>query len=160
MKEVINLLPISSYLSTSYHVREVTKALDQLQTAYFHKKQQFLTTLEKEIPFPLSEVLKKLAIENEVKLEDTEEVDLFLNRLRDDIQTLPRLSITLSFPPTLELIKEINRWITLNLKAAIMLDFAVDDRLVAGAKIAFKGKIVDHSLKKRMEPMVKIIGNG
>lgn len=155
MKEVINLLPISSYLSTGFHVREVTKALDHLQTSFFKKTQPFLTTIEKEIPFPLSETLKKLAIENEVRLEEPEEVEQFFTRLREDIQHIPRLTLTLSFEPTLELIKQINEWVIINLKAAIILDFEVDETLIAGAKVAFKGKITDHSLQKRMETMFR-----
>ncbi|HSA83478.1 MAG TPA: F0F1 ATP synthase subunit delta, partial [Patescibacteria group bacterium] len=104
---------------------------------------------------PLSDTLKKLAIENEVRTDDAEEIDHFLSRLRDDIQTIPRLTLTLSFEPTLELIKAINEWVIVNLKAAIILDFEVDNKLVAGAKVAYKGKIVDHSLQKRMEGFIR-----
>ena len=150
MKNVINLLPISAYLSTGFHVREVTAALDKLQGEYFKNNQPFLETLEKEIPFPLSESLKKLARENDVRMDNREEVDNFLSRLRDDIQSIPRLTITLSFEPTLELIKEINQWIIVNLKAAIVLEFGVDKTLVGGAQVAYKGKFVDHSLKKQL----------
>lgn len=154
MKEVINILPISSYLSTEFRIREVIKALDRLQSNMFHKKEPFVTTLEKEIPYPLNETLKKLAIENEVKIDDTEEVDRFLSMLRDDIQAIPKMTLTLSFEPTNDLIRELNEWITLNLKAVITLDFMVDPSLIAGAQIAYKGKIIDHSLRKRIERLM------
>lgn len=155
MKEVINLLPLSSYLSTSYHVREVTKSLDRLQSSMFHRNQPFLKTLEQEISFPLSETLAKLAISNEVNLDDLEEVDRFLSMLRDNIQIIPRMTLTLTFEPTLDLIRDINEWITVNLQAAIILDFEIDKSLIGGAKVAYNGKIVDHSLRKRVETMMK-----
>lgn len=155
MKEVINLLPISSYLSTGYHVRELTKALDRVQNGMFHQKQTFLKTLEKEIAFPLNEALSKLAISNEVNLDDLEEVDRFLSTLRDTIQTIPRMTLTLSVDPTLDLIRDINEWITLNLQAVIILDFVVDQSIIGGAKVAYNGKIVDHSLRKRVENMFR-----
>ncbi len=154
MKEVINLLPIGHYLRTSYHLRELTKALDHLQSAYFHKKQPFLETLSKEVAFPLSELLKDLAIENQVNLENTAEVDLFLNRLRDDVQVIPHLTLTISTEPTTGLIQAINEWIIINLRKAIILDFVLDPKIVGGAIVAYQGKIVDHTLKKKLETMM------
>jgi len=154
MKEVINLLPIGHYLRTSYHLRELTKALDHLQGSYFHKNQSFLETLSKEVAFPLNELLKDLAIENQVNLENTAEVDLFLNRLRDDVQVIPHLTLTLNIEPTAGLIQAVNEWIILNLRKAIILDFELDTKIVGGAIIAYQGKIVDHTLKKRIEALM------
>lgn len=155
MNEVINLLPVGQYLKTSYHLREFTKALDHLQTAYFHKKQGFVEALATEIPFPLNELLKKLAVENNVNFENTAEVDSFLSRVRDDIQTIPHLSLTISMEPTMELIVAINQWIIINLRKAIILDFVVDPKIVGGATIAYQGKIIDHTLKKRIDAMTQ-----
>lgn len=154
MKEVINLLPVGEYLRTSYHLREFTKALDHLQTAYFKQKQGFLDTLTKEVPFPLNDLLKKLAIENEVNLDNTAEVDSFLIRVREDIQVIPHLTLTVSVEPTMELITAINQWIIINLRKAIILDFIIDPKILGGTRIAYQGKIVDHSLLKLIEPIM------
>lgn len=155
MKEVINLLPIGHYLRTSYHLRELTKALDHLQTTYFRQKQPFLQTLSNDVSFPLNELLKDLAIENQVNLDNTAEVDLFLNRLRDDVQVIPHLTLTLSIEPTTELIQAINEWIILNLRKAIILDFELDQKIIGGAIVAYQGKIVDHTLKKKIDAMME-----
>jgi F0F1-type ATP synthase delta subunit len=155
MKEPINLISISSLLRTSYHVKEVQDAIEQLETAFFKKNQNFIVTLEQDVPFPLSENLKQLAKDHEVSLENTAEANDFLIKVQEAIQQLPRLTLTLSFMPTLSLIKEINRWIILNVKQTVVLDFMLDKDLIAGAKIAFKGKLKDYSIKKRMEGTIQ-----
>src|SRR6185369_7763856 len=101
MKEIINLIEISPHISTSYHLKDLQRALDQLQTSFFQKKQTFVQTLEQEIPFPLSETLKKVAVEHEVHLEDTEEVNEFINKLRDELTHIRPLTITISIQPTI-----------------------------------------------------------
>jgi F0F1-type ATP synthase delta subunit len=154
MNQTIDLLPLSSYLSTAHDVKEVTDALEHLKASYFHKNQNFTTTLEKEIPFPLSTTLHDLAKAHGINLTDVLQAEAFFTQLSQAIENMPRMTLTVTFHPTLELIKEINRWVTDNFKQAVMLDFVVDETIVGGAKIAFKGKIVDHSLKKRMEGLV------
>ncbi len=151
MKEIISLVAISPYISTSYHLKELQRALDHLETAFFQKKQTFIQTLDQEIPFPLSETLKKVAGEHEVHLNDTEEVIEFITKLREELQQIQRLTITISFQPTLDLIKEINRWIIVNLKQVVVLDFVTDHTLIGGAKIEFNGLFKDYSVQKRME---------
>lgn len=101
----------------------------------------------------MSALLKDLAVENQVNLDNKAEVDLFLNRLRDDVQVIPHLILTLSVQPTLELIQVINEWIIVNLRKAIILDFEHDANIIGGAIVSYHGKIVDHSLKTQLETM-------
>lgn len=151
MNDTINLLPLSSFMSTSYHVKELLLALDHLKASYFQKKQSFATTLEQEIPFPLSQSLHDLAKTHNVNLADVVQAEKFFTSLREAIEKMPQMTLTICITPTLGFIKEINRWVTENLKQAVVLDFIVDETIVGGAKIAFKGKIVDYTVKKRLE---------
>jgi F0F1-type ATP synthase delta subunit len=154
MNTAIDLLPLSKYLTTAHDVKELMNALEHLKASYFHKNQTFATTLEKEIPYPLSATLHDLAKIHGINLADVLQAEAFFTQLTEAIENMPRMTLTITFHPTLELIKEINRWMTDNFRQAVMLDFVVDETIVGGAKIAFKGKIVDHSLKKRMEGLV------
>lgn len=151
MNQTLNLLPLSPYLSTSYHMQELLAALEKLQTAHFQRKQHFLTTLEQEIPFPLSETLKQLATTHKVNFDDLVQTETFFNLIRQEIEKLPHLTLTVSISPTIFLIKEINQWLVTNLKQPMILDFIVDETIIGGAKIAFKGKLIDHTVKKQIE---------
>ena len=155
MKTTLDLLPLSQYVSTSYHAKNLLLALERLQAAHFQKNQNFLTILEQETPFPLSEVLKQLAKAHEVNFNDLAQTESFFSLLRKEISQLPHLTLTVSVNPTLSLIKEINQWVITNLKKPVVLDFVVDETNIGGAKVAFKGKIVDYTVKKLIEPFMK-----
>ncbi|HEX8931635.1 MAG TPA: F0F1 ATP synthase subunit delta [Patescibacteria group bacterium] len=156
MKEVINLITISPFISTTYHLAEFNLALDKLQQSFFQKNQNLIETLEQEIPFPLSDNLKKLALENEVNLQNIEQVNEFINKIRDEVRQIKRLTLTIGISPTLKLIQAINRWIILNIKQVVVLEFVTDKTIVAGARIEFDGKITDYSVRKQMLENIKI----
>ena len=151
MTTAIDLLPLSKYLSNPHDVKELMSGLEHLKASYFQKNQSFTNTLEKEIPFPLSTAIYDLAKKHDINLTDVSQAETFFTNLSTAIENLPRLTLTVTFHPTLELIKELNRWVIDNLHQAVILDFVVDEKIIGGAKVAFKGKIVDHSLKKRLE---------
>ncbi len=155
MNTAIDLLPLSKYLSNPHDVKELLLALDHLKASYFHKNQTFTTTLEKEIPFQLSTTLHDLAKAHSINLTDVTQAEPFFTQLVEAIENLPRMTLTVTAHPTLDLIKEINRWTTDNLHQAVILEFVVDETIVGGAKIAFKGKITDQSLKKRVDAMMQ-----
>lgn len=149
MKEVINLISISPYISTSYHLLEFSSALDRLERAFFQNKKP-TAAIDSEIPFPLSENFKKMAGENEINLENIEEANAFVNKIREELRMIKPLTLTLGIQPTLDMIKEINHWIITNLKQVVALDFVIDPDVIAGAKVEFDGKIQDFSIKKEI----------
>jgi F0F1-type ATP synthase delta subunit len=155
MNTALDLLPLSKFFTTTRDVKELMSALEHLKASYFHKNQTFATTLEKEIPYQLSTALTDLAKLHGINLTDLLQAETFFNQLTEAIDNLPHMTLTLTFHPTHELIKEISRWVIDNFRQAVILEFVVDETIVGGAKIAFKGKIVDYSLKKRMEGLGK-----
>src|SRR5882724_2973296 len=130
MSDQINLSLLSSYLKTTYHSKEVLMAIDQLQTAFFQRQQSFLKTLETEITFPLSETLKKLAEEDHVALDNAAETDSFFSQIREAIQAIPVLTLTLGILPTLAMIDSLHQWLQLNVNKQLVLDFKLDDSLI------------------------------
>ena len=148
MRDIINLFPISNYLQTSYHTKEVIQSLDKLQEEIFKKERSPVDILNKDIPFPLSDSLIKLAGDNNVDLNNSVAADMFFSDLREEISKLPILTITLAISPTLELVKELNDWVIANVKGFAATDFVVDKSLIAGAIVEFKGKTRDHSARK------------
>lgn len=153
--DAINLLPLSEYLMTPHQVRQLLAALEHLKSSYFQKQQQFTTTIQQEIPYPLSQIIQDLARGHGINLADVSQAETFLTKLSHAIENIPHLSLTIAVSPTMELIKEINHWIISNLGQVVILEFAEDETIIAGAKIAYKGKIVDQTLKKRLEFLIK-----
>jgi len=155
MKEIVNLITISPYLSTSYHLLEFNSALDRLEKTFF-QSQKPTTAIDSEIPFPLSEYFKKLAVEHGANLDNIEEATEFINKVRSALRVIKPLTLTLGIQPTLDMIKDINSWIITNLKQVVALDFVFDPGIIAGAKVEFDGKIQDFSIKKEVLDNIKI----
>lgn len=145
---IINLYPISNYLQTSYHVKEVIMNIDTLLTEIYKKQRTPLEILKTDVPFPLSDSLIKLAQEYQTDLQNGVSATAFFSELRKQIAEIPILSITLAHQPTLDMVKQINDWVIANVKGFAATDFVVDKSLIGGAIIDYKGKTRDHTINK------------
>jgi F0F1-type ATP synthase delta subunit len=165
MKDIINLYPLSNYLQTSHHIKEVIYALDNLHAEIFKKQRTPLEVLKTDVPFPLSDSLINLAANDyKVDLNSSIDAEMFFKELREQISQLPILTITVAKPPTLDLVKQINDWVIANIKGFAATDFVIDKTLIGGAIIDFQGKTRDHTIKKLItgvstlkDPNIKII---
>lgn len=66
------------------------------------------------------------------------------------LSDLEVVGLTLAFAPKTSQVTEIYNWLGANIGHTIVIDFAVDDSLGAGAVIEFKGKYLDDSLSGKM----------
>lgn len=148
MNQVINLSPINNYLQTKYDINQVVSGLDKVLAEMFKGNTKMVDILDKDIPFPLSSDLKKLAQAHGINLENDGDADKFYGEVRKAIMELPILTITTGSPPTLELVRAISDWVIANIKGFVAIDIVVDRKLIAGAMISFKGKNRDYSVKK------------
>lgn len=71
-----------------------------------------------------------------------------LDSLAEGIRHLPRLRLTLAFKPTQQEIEEIGRWVRENVHPHVVLDLRLDARLLAGARLAWQGRVYDLSLRE------------
>jgi len=149
MKDIINLYPLSNYLQTSHHIKEVIYALDKLHDEIFKKQRTPLEVLKTDVPFPLSDSLINLATNDyKIDLNSSIDAEMFFTELREQIAQLPILTITVAEAPTLDLVKQINDWVIANVKGFAATDFVIEKSLIGGAIIDFKGKTRDHTIKK------------
>ncbi len=75
----------------------------------------------------------------------------FLNALIDYLEIIPFVKITLSFDPTAIFLSSINNKISLLANKKIILDVAVDRRIIGGLKIEYLGKFADYSVGKKVD---------
>jgi len=64
----------------------------------------------------------------------------FLTKLRDQVNSLTYIGLTLAFEPTSEIVSRLSTWIKQNVGEAVALDIAIDKRILGGAIIDYKGK--------------------
>ncbi|PIY65448.1 hypothetical protein COY91_02465 [Candidatus Shapirobacteria bacterium CG_4_10_14_0_8_um_filter_39_15] len=75
----------------------------------------------------------------------------FLISLKQNLQDLPVLSLTLAFPPDEKMIEKLSGWVKTNVTDETLLDFEINPEILGGALISFNGKYLDESLSKKME---------
>lgn len=70
-----------------------------------------------------------------------------LEECKRAVGQLPTIELTISVVPTIEMIHTVHEWLRENVGDCV-IDFRVDQSLIAGAKIAYKGKYFDGSIRK------------
>jgi len=75
----------------------------------------------------------------------------FLIETKQKLHDLPVISLTLSFVPDEKIIEKLSGWIKVNVTKETILDIEVDPQILGGAVVAFNGKYLDESLRKKME---------
>jgi F0F1-type ATP synthase delta subunit len=91
------------------------------------------------------EVIKFMATNKPDNFED------FIESLIKAIKSRPVLTLTIAFEPRVKSIDRFHGWITQNVSKDIILDIEVDQSIVGGAQITFKGKYADYSLINILE---------
>lgn len=70
----------------------------------------------------------------------------FIKELRDEVKKLPELRLTLAIDPSRDIIIDISDWARKNIDPLIILDISVDNSLVAGLTVDYKGEYGDYSI--------------
>jgi F0F1-type ATP synthase delta subunit len=82
---------------------------------------------------------------------DKQMITEYLTGLKEELQKLKTLKLSLAFEPSKDLIDHLFIWIIKNLGYGIILDIQKDKTILGGAIIEFEGKYEDLSLKKALD---------
>lgn len=105
--------------------------------------------LEKSTIGDLKNILLQLA--SEEKYEEAEQQIFFLQLLKKHILFLPQVKLEISFYPEQEVIVKIRDWFQKELGEGAIVDLIINPRVIGGAVIEYKGKLIDFSVAKKME---------
>lgn len=101
------------------------------------------------------EKFMKLFRENNVNIEKTDAIKTFLLKMQDTVSKLPVLDLTIAFEPKEKTLQAITDWYSLTTKKQVLLNITIDPELIAGAKINFRGRYLDASLKPTFEKILQ-----
>lgn len=85
------------------------------------------------------------------QIEKGQEMEIYLTSLIQTINSLPEVKLTLAFEPTEATLLVVYSWLTAKIAKQIVVDIAVDSKILGGAIISYKGKYYDGSLGKTLE---------
>lgn len=141
-------LEILNEVKTTDDVKVLDSSLDLLINALYKPRKEFDSILESQISSKEAGLLRKTFNsdpENKIK---TKEI---LKDLKEKLQNLKVLKLTLAFDPTEKIIKEISEWIKKNLGDGIVMEIEKDRTIIGGAIVVFQGIYKDYTLAKTLE---------
>jgi len=116
-------------------------------------KKNTIQKLKGKINKELIDILAKSEKRKEEKLKISEQQVFFLELLKEHLLSLPQVKMEIAFSPDDKTILKISHWLEKELAKKIILDLKVNSRIVGGAIVEYKGKLVDFSLVKEIKKM-------
>lgn len=136
----------STFLSKIRTKEDIQKLINEIEVILqsLYQKQGVESVLKAQVRAWVSQ-----ALEEDWKSAPNKEE--YLIRLKEVLNGLKPLSLTISFEPTELSLEKLSYFVKQNLGGNIYLDINYDPRLLAGAIIVYQGRYLDMSLKKAYE---------
>ncbi len=128
-------------------VSGIDAIVDKLYTTTFDLEKSFT----EQFGMDKKDILMKLLQKENISLTSNSAVETFLKKVQESIANLPVIELTVAFQPTKETLNALSEWIHTTLKTQFLLDIHVDDSLIAGAIITYKGKSKNYSIKQTFD---------
>jgi F0F1-type ATP synthase delta subunit len=119
-----------------------------LASLYKTKKSAFDVVLDSLVRVSTAKVIRKAVLNGIDKKK-------FLEALKDRLEKMGSIKLTLAFEPTKAITDEIHEWIKNNLAKDTLIETQVNKNILGGAIISFNGHFVDRSLDKSLNEYFK-----
>lgn len=144
-----NFQQILSQLRTREEANALLRDIDIVLDSYFRVSESRKDEiLDSKLSYASSRLFKNL---REQFGDDHSAFELFLNRLKEKIRSLPLFSITISFDPLESTVEMIKKWVSDNIHGNVILEITVNPNILGGAQITYGGRYKDLSLKNRFD---------
>lgn len=97
----------------------------------------------------VSEQLKEILGQQD--LSSREQRKKFLSQLKERLQELPQVRITIAFVPSDSFLKEISQWLENEIGDKVIIDLTVNHKIVGGAIIEYQGRYLNLALNKKIK---------
>lgn len=142
-----------SLVKTKHDADELCGKLDELINAFYNIKTNIDKKMDEILSYETKENIVYLLRSKKISLRNIQSVQNFLIELKKNILALPVVTLHLAFEPKKESIDSFSTWITINLKQNVLIEYSVDQTLIAGSTIEWNGKYKDYSVKKKLEEL-------
>lgn len=147
---------IVSIVRTQKDASELLSKLDELINAFYNIKTNASEKINELLPYDKKEHILAIMQGKHVKIDDTTSVQNYLIGFRNTIQSLPVITMHLAFEPTQDTVASFSNWFLVTLKKEVLLDLVLDQSLIGGCAIEYKGKYKEYSVKKKLEELYNL----
>lgn len=138
-------------IKTVDQARELNSEIDILLDNLFKTETNAFEKELNSISAVNSQMLKEILIRNYGSFENKAMIKEYLIGLKEEIQKLKVLKLSLAFEVSKNSIDNLFTWVLKNQGVGIILDIKTDKSLLGGVIIEFNGKYKDLSLRKALE---------
>lgn len=96
------------------------------------------------------------AVESLFSAQKDKDREELLRATIEELKDTREIELTLAFEPTRAVLSKIAIWLRENVDKNIVIATVVDPRVVAGVKIAYKGKYHDYSYAQKIKEIIDI----
>lgn len=144
---------ILRHVKTVDQARGLSSEIDVLLDSLFKTDNKAFEKALNSISAIDAEVLKSAfgGLKNNISPNNLSTIKEYLTQLKEEIQKLKILKLSLAFDPSEDTIGNLFTWVWENLGERHILDIQKDQTILGGAIIEFEGKYKDLSLKKKLD---------
>lgn len=142
---------ILSNIKTVDQANQLASEIDMLLDALFKTEDKAFEKALNSISDVHSQMLREALLKNNINSNNLSMTKEYLDGLKEEIKKLKGIKLSLAFEPSHDSIDNLFAWVIQNLGSAIVLDIAVDKRILGGTIIEFEGKYKNLSLRKTLE---------
>ena len=151
----MDLIDFSEFFNTKAEANDFLSRLTTISDKIFQTNFDLGKALTEQFGINKSDRVLSLLRENNINSESLASVKSFLQKMQENISSLPVLSLTVAFEPREQTLKALSEWFFINMKKQVVFDITVDPRLVAGAALTFNGKFFDFSIRPVVEKILQ-----
>ena len=123
-------------------------------TSYRSEAKHLSGSLKGKVSTIFQAELEKLERENKLPSSPDKRAN-FVEGLKTQLQSLPKVEIELAFTPSEEFTRKIAKAIREVANAPVVLDISIKPGILAGATLAFKGQFKDYSFASKLTEILK-----
>lgn len=142
---------ILSNIKTTDQARELLSEIDILLDALFKTDTNAFEKALNSISILASQTLREAFQKDNISFEDKTMIKECLIGLKEEMQKLKTLKLSLAFEVSEGSIDNLFAWVVKNIGEGCILDIKEDKKILGGTIIEFEGKYKDLSLKKTLE---------
>ncbi len=142
---------ITELVKTKQDASEFTTSLGTCINLLFNSRNNPETIVNQTFPYEKKGKLLSLLEKYKIARTDSSLVKQFLQQLKDDIQKIPVVTLCIAFEPNDHTIDSVSDYFMLQIKIVVLLDIIVNEKIVGGTIITYKGVYKDYSIKKKLE---------
>ena len=147
---------ILQHVRTSQEVDILLSKIDDMLDALYQLNQaNFTDIFAGELPSTLSRVIQDVLIQNQLSFAKPAEMKNFLTELKNLLQTITLLTLTISFAPSDEAISQIAAKAKELFGLTTILEINTQASILAGATVIHGGKYLDYSLLTKLNTIFK-----